>query len=100
MSNLKSNSDEYTSNRKSERSKRKAVFDFYKKNYTLIDKIWWDILVLENKIEIYYEYEDYYSHTKINGTPIDKRQFFIDMKKQYDRTQQIRDIKIAKIIMK
>lgn len=97
MSKSNNFEDDYFSG-KQRKARRKLIFDFYNTNINLIDKVWWSLLNIDDRLEIYEEWVDYNIHSRVNGCDVIKKNFFTDMKKRFDRTQEMRDIKIAKII--
>lgn len=69
--------------------KRKSIKTFFKSNSIYINKIWWSLLTCNEQDEVYKRFI-------LNLS--ERENFFIDMMKQYDKTCEIREIKLKKLI--
>lgn len=97
MSGLnKPQNDDYYSKknqRDREKHKKKLVTNFYLRNIAIMDRVWWSLLSENEREDVHTIWTQY-----IDKESTSKEDFFIDMKKRFDKTQQIRDRKLESLL--
>lgn len=96
LNNHQNNDDYYSrrNQRERERYQKKLITNFYVRNISFIDRIWWSLLSENERRHVYQSWVDYAS----KNTERDKIVFFIHMKNVFNKTQEIRDKKIQSLL--
>lgn len=99
MSGLNKNqNDDYYYSRKNQRARerhqKKLITNFYLRNISFMDRMWWSLLSENERSYVYQSWVDYASR----NLERDKTAFFIDMKNFFNKTQQIRDKKLDSLL--
>lgn len=79
--------------RSRDRQEKRSIVNFYLRNISIMDRIWWSFLSEDERYGVY-EIWTYRTDRKV----VSKQMFFKDMMNRYDKKQQIRDKKIESLL--